>query len=136
MGVRALDVEAEILKYEEFEALRLADYQGMRQEEAAQQMNVSRPTFTRIYDSSLKKIARAFVEGKSILIEGGDVVFDRQWYRCNECHFVFPASQEDKLECSKCNSTNVEHINESVDLWRRKGGRGHRGRRNMIDGDL
>ena len=83
------EVNVVSILYEEYEALRLVDYSGLKQEEAAKIMNVSRPTFTRIYNSCLKKLAKAFAEGNSILIEGGDVKFDKQWYRCNDCITVF-----------------------------------------------
>jgi len=42
--------------FEEYESLRLADYDNLTQEEAAKRMNVSRPTFTRIYDRARKKL--------------------------------------------------------------------------------
>jgi hypothetical protein len=48
-------------------------------------MGVSRPTYIRIYASALQKIAKAFVEGRLIFIEGGKVYFDSDWYRCNTC---------------------------------------------------
>jgi predicted DNA-binding protein (UPF0251 family) len=83
--------------YEEYEALRLADYSGLKQEEAAKFMNISRPTFTRIYSSCLQKLAKAFTEGRSIVIEGGDVEFDKQWYRCNDCTTVFHHPDDDQL---------------------------------------
>ncbi len=64
--------------FEEYEAFRLIDYSGLSQEEASKIMNVSRPTFTRIYNSCLKKLAKAFAEGITIHIKGGNVVFDKE----------------------------------------------------------
>lgn len=106
--------------YEEFEALRLVNYSGLIHEEAAIIMNVSRPTFTRIYNSCLKKLAKAFTEGKSIVIEGGDVEFNKQWYRCNDCTTVFHHHDNKNLECISCDSLNIEHINKSIDDWKKK----------------
>jgi predicted DNA-binding protein (UPF0251 family) len=106
--------------YEEIEALRLADYTGLKQEEAARLMNVSRPTFTRIYSACLKKLAKAFTEGRSIVIEGGNVEFDKQWYRCNDCTTVFHHSEKNQNECIHCKSEDIEHINESVRIWKDK----------------
>jgi predicted DNA-binding protein (UPF0251 family) len=106
--------------YEEYEALRLADYSGLKQEEAAKFMNVSRPTFTRIYSSCLQKLAKAFAEGRSIVIEGGDVEFDKQWYRCNDCTTVFHHQDDEKDECISCESEDIEHINKSVRDWKEK----------------
>ena len=61
------------LLFDEYEAIRLLDYEGMNQDVAAEQMNVSRPTLTRIYEKARKTIAQALVEGKMITIEGGNV---------------------------------------------------------------
>ncbi len=53
----------------EVEAIRLADYEGMYQEEAAKEMEVSRQTFGNIINSAHKKIADALINGKAIKIE-------------------------------------------------------------------
>lgn len=118
--------ESEVITvlYEEYEALRLADYSGLKQEEAAHFMNVSRPTFTRIYSSCLQKLAKAFAEGRSIVIEGGDVDFDKQWYRCNDCTTVFHQPENERTVCIRCGSGNIEHINKSLKDWHEKQLRG------------
>ena len=51
IGLPYNETSVESVLYEEYEALRLAAYSGLKQEEAAKIMNVSRPTFTRIYNS-------------------------------------------------------------------------------------
>lgn len=61
-----------ILKMEEFEAIRLKDFQGLSQTEAAEKMDVSQPTFHRILVDAREKIADAFVKGKPIRVQGGD----------------------------------------------------------------
>jgi len=61
------------LAVDELEALRLADLEGLYQEEAAQRMNVSRQTFGRILDASHKKVADALVHGKALSIAGGPI---------------------------------------------------------------
>ena len=61
------------LTVDECEAIRLADLQGLYQEQAAEKMNVSRQTFGRILESAHKKIADALVNGKALLIEGGPI---------------------------------------------------------------
>ena len=85
-GVPISDLEPVILFFEEYEALRLLDYLGMTQLEAAHEMAVSRPTLTRIYEKARRTIAEAFVDGKAIFIEGGDYHTDEFWYRCDECY--------------------------------------------------
>ena len=64
----------------EYEVIRLLDYAALTQEQCAEKMNVSRPTVTRMYDSARQKMADALVNGKTIRIEGGDVIC----MRCNE----------------------------------------------------
>lgn len=64
------------LTVDELEAVRLADLQGLYQEQAAEKMNVSRQTFGRIIESAHKKIADALVNGKALSIEGGTVELD------------------------------------------------------------
>lgn len=66
------DKKAEIfLSLDEFEAIRLSCFEGLKQEEAARLMRVSRPTFSRIVNSGHKKIADALVNIKTLRIEGG-----------------------------------------------------------------
>ncbi len=56
---------------DEFEAIRLADYEGLKQERAAKKLKISRPTFSRIIASAHNKIGDALVNIKAIKIEGG-----------------------------------------------------------------
>jgi predicted DNA-binding protein (UPF0251 family) len=69
-GIPMRELGSVVMLFEEFEAIRLADYENLTQEEAAEKMNISRPTFTRLYDKARKTIAKAFVEGKAIIIQG------------------------------------------------------------------
>ena len=62
------------LTVDELEAIRLADLEGLYQEQAAEKIKVSRQTFGRIIASAHKKVAEALVMGKSILIEGGEIM--------------------------------------------------------------
>jgi predicted DNA-binding protein (UPF0251 family) len=92
------------LLFEEYEALRLCDYDMCNHHKASVLMGVSRPTFTRIYASALQKIAAAFVEGRQIAIEGGKVYFDSDWYQCSNCSCYFNNPEMDKeiRECPLC----------------------------------
>lgn len=56
------------LSIEELEALRLKDFEGFDQIEAAKKMKTSQSTFQRILFSAHKKIAEALIEGKAIKI--------------------------------------------------------------------
>ncbi len=59
------------LSLDEFEAIRLACLEGLKQVDAAKKMKISRPTFSRIVTSAHKKIADGLVNIKVIRIEGG-----------------------------------------------------------------
>ena len=73
------------LTFDELEAIRLADLEGMYQEKAAQEMNISRQTFGRIIESAHKKIADALVNGKALSIDGGDIEFDNSGMGIKKC---------------------------------------------------
>lgn len=118
-GVPMRELESVNLLYEEYEALRLADYENLTQEEAARRMNISRPTFTRLYDKARKSIAKAFVEGKAIIIRGGTFTTDDYWYRCIECHETM-VSEKPVTNCSSCDSENIIQINYKPDAEKRK----------------
>ena len=68
---------------DEYETIRLIDYNGLTQEECSVQMNISRTTVQGIYDSASKKLARSLVEGKALVIEGGEYrLCDGEGERC------------------------------------------------------
>lgn len=120
-GTPTDETESITLLYEEYEAIRLADYLNYTQEEAAKQMNVSRSTFTRIYDKARKVIAEALSEGKIIEIEGGNVEFDNEWYKCNNCNETFKMqNQHLQEECIICNSENIEKVIQNTTIEKKK----------------
>ena len=74
------------LSLDELEALRLADLEGLYQEEAAARMGVSRPTFARIVEAARRKVASALVRGLALKIGGGTVAFvGQRSFRCGSC---------------------------------------------------
>jgi predicted DNA-binding protein (UPF0251 family) len=58
-----------VLAPDEVEALRLVYLEGLRQEEAAERMGISRGTLWRTLDSARRKLVRAIIEGRPIVIE-------------------------------------------------------------------
>jgi predicted DNA-binding protein (UPF0251 family) len=110
-GIPMKDLEPVILLFEEYEAMRLADYEGLTQEEASIQMNVSRPTFTRIYAKARASISKAFVEGKAIFIEGGDYQTDDCWYRCEQC-MKLNISTQAISRCVYCESEELRNLSK------------------------
>ncbi len=59
------------ITYEELEAIRLADLEGLTMEEAAGRMHVSRHTFGRVLAQAHTAVARALVDGQALRIDGG-----------------------------------------------------------------
>ncbi|NLP48229.1 MAG: DUF134 domain-containing protein [Clostridiales bacterium] len=57
---------------DEYEAIRLIDLEGLNQEECAQRMNVARTTVQGIYIEARRKLADSLVNGKALLIGGGE----------------------------------------------------------------
>lgn len=70
-GVRIVDLEESIITMDELEAVRLKDFEGLNQIDAAKKMNISQPTFHRLLLDARKKIADSLVNGKALKIEGG-----------------------------------------------------------------
>lgn len=60
-----------ILSLEEYEAIRLIDYQGLDQSQAADIMNVSRQTVGRVLKSGRHTLSRAIVDGLGLKVKGG-----------------------------------------------------------------
>lgn len=83
-GVPGHQLETVEMTMEEVEALRLKDVEGLTQAEAAEIMNVSRPTFQRVLSSARKKAAEALTCGKAIKFKGGDYRLVRPGH-CPEC---------------------------------------------------
>jgi uncharacterized protein len=75
-GIPISQLEEVVLSLDEYEAIRLADYEQLYQEAAAARMNISRQTFGRIIEAAHKKIADVLINGKALKIAGGQVAFD------------------------------------------------------------
>ncbi len=101
-----------LLFFEEYESIKLLDYDGMTQEEAAAVMGVSRPTMTRVYEAARNKVARAMVEGKDLLIRGGNFFFDDNWYSCKSCKAKFNLTEDSDHKCPVCGSEDIVTLNE------------------------
>jgi predicted DNA-binding protein (UPF0251 family)/predicted Fe-Mo cluster-binding NifX family protein len=77
-GAPAREPVEVILGFDEAEALRLADLEGLYQEAAARSMGVSRQTFGRIVETARRKVADAVLNGKALRIAGGEIKIREQ----------------------------------------------------------
>jgi len=96
------------LLYEEYEAIKLADYDLMNHLEASKLMGVSRATFARIYETARRKLANALVETREIRSVYGNAWLEGSWYTCIACHakFTIPEQMNDHL-CPMCRSGEI-----------------------------
>jgi uncharacterized protein len=108
IGIMRRDLEPILLSLDEFEAIRLADYIGLEHSEAAEEMEISRSTFTRLIEKARHKISQFIIDGKGLFIEGGNVHFRGNVIRCQDCGHMFNTNFEQQLsECPSCNSSNL-----------------------------
>jgi predicted DNA-binding protein (UPF0251 family) len=109
LWMRANYRQAITLKLEEYEVLRLIDYENLIQEQVAELMGVSRPTVTRIYDSARKKLGTALVEGRTFVIEGGDVQLAMKYYQCEDCQHRIEQHHKEEPPgvCPACGSSRM-----------------------------
>lgn len=98
---------AELL-FEEYEAIKLADYNLKTHKQASALMGVSRATFARIYENARRKIARALVEGLQLTTRPGNARFDQPWFWCTDCNSRFTITkQTPSKNCPSCSSENL-----------------------------
>lgn len=60
-----------VLTVDEYEVIRLVDYEKQTHEQCAAQMEISRTTVTEIYESARFKLSDSLVNGKALVIAGG-----------------------------------------------------------------
>ena len=114
-GVPASTLTEVILGVDELEAIRLADLEGLYQEQAAERMNVSRQTFGRIVADARMKVARALVEGMSLRIEGGEIeMAEVRRFACMACGHAWqvPFGTGRPAECPECRSTQTRRTDD------------------------
>ena len=85
VGVAGVPREGIIMTLDEIEALRLADYQGKSQEDAAAEMGISRQTFGRVVARARRKMAGAIIHGRPVVFEGGTYEVYPKWFHCDDC---------------------------------------------------
>lgn len=113
-GVPKWQLEELVLSVEEMEAIRLKDLEGLEQEDCAERMHVSRPTFQRVLISARRKLAEAIIAGKAIRIEGGNYRIAHGPFMCQSCRFEFlvphRSGQDQEVSCPNCGQKAVPGI--------------------------
>lgn len=101
---------------DEFEAIRLRDYHDIQQKRSAEIMGISQPTFHRTLTSARKKISKALIDGKTIIIVGGDYITGKDRYKCNVCGFEWRSPEKEYEKCPDCQSKDITIIEEEKTL--------------------
>jgi predicted DNA-binding protein (UPF0251 family) len=114
-GVPLRALEEVALSVEEAEAIRLKDLEGLEQEECAQRMRISRPTFHRVLQSARRKVADILVNGKALRIGGGNFALASQAFQCRRDGHVWSVPFEalaarPAVACPRCESPSVVSI--------------------------
>jgi uncharacterized protein len=125
-GVPVSSLREVSLAVDEFEALRLADYEGLYQEQAAERMGVSRQTLGRIVEVARKKVAQALVEGCALRIEGGKIeMAEMRGFECGDCGHAWavPLGTGRPAGCPSCKSKEFHRAKEA-EVGTTGGGRG------------
>ncbi len=111
MGIKGRDLETVILSLDEFEAIRLADNLGFSHEEASEEMQISRSTFSRLIDKARTKSAEMLIKGKKLIVDGGNVHFRKNIIKCRDCAYLFEININNKVEnCPNCESKNILNL--------------------------
>jgi uncharacterized protein len=95
------------ISIDEFEAIRLRDYLDIQQKRSAEIMGISQPTFHRILISARKKISKALIDGKTIIIIGDDYITDKKRYKCNICGFEWLSPEKEYERCPDCQAEDI-----------------------------
>jgi len=95
-----------VLELEELEAIRLADYEGLYQEDAARQMGISRQTFGRLLSRAHRKIADALLNKKALVVERGSAKGFKV-VKCESCGRVWRVPKNFKGMCPSCLSRSL-----------------------------
>ena len=111
IGVRGHNLKPIILTLDEFEAFRLADQLGLSHALAADEMEISRSTFSRLIEKARKKIADFIIHGRLLTIEGGTVHFRANIIQCKKCGHMFKINFKQNIrECPECHSKNIMNL--------------------------
>jgi len=110
-GFAAEELEEVVLTLDELEAIRLADLEGLYQEAAAREMNVSRQTFGNILASARHKVGDMLINGKKLTITGGKIMVanNERVFRCASCGHEWSLAHgiTRPAVCPSCSGENI-----------------------------
>ncbi len=115
-GVPGRALEQVTLSLDELEAVRLADLEGLYQEQAAARMEVSRQTLGNIVASARRKLADCVVNGKLLRIQGGAVrLAGERTFACDRCRrrWSQPFGSGPPAACPGCRSHDIHRTLEN-----------------------
>lgn len=99
------------LSLDEYEAIRLADCLQLDHEEASGNMNISRPTFTRLIRSARQKVAKCIIEGHELIIKGGNIELLNTLHHCRDCGETVSRPISEKTDnCPECGSGHLDNL--------------------------
>ncbi len=128
-GIPSAELDEVVLSFDEFEAIRLADYEGLYHVAAALQMQVSRQTFGNILASARHKVSAMLILGKKLTVTGGNIMVrsNTREFGC-ACGHEWSVGHgiERPVHCPSCNSETIHR--QSADGGSGGGGRGGAGR--------
>ncbi len=100
------------LSLEELETIRLIDIEGLDQEQSSLKMEISRGTLQRILNSARNKVADSLINGKKLVINGGNYSISECIYICNHCDYKYKNENYNLnnsiVICPKCNSQDYK----------------------------
>ena len=115
-GTHGNDLNTVSLTLDELEAIRLADYDGLYQEQAAAKMNISRQTFGNIIASAHRKVADFTINSQRLTVGGGAVEIARCTFVCNSCshkwYIARGSVRPDK--CPQCSGNDINCIKKNM----------------------
>ena len=116
------------LNFEELEAIALVNLENLDQRAAAEQMQISQPTFNRLLNHAYKKIAQFLVSGEKLKIVGGNYMLAQRRFLCYDCQadWGVPYGTPRPAQCPQCGSTNIHRHPDDTGA-RHRGGRGRGG---------
>lgn len=88
-----------VMTIDEYETIRLIDFEHLTQEECSSLMNIARTTVQGIYTEARRKLAESIVDGKILFIDGGEYrLCDGTDHKCRrECRKKMKYTKTDNV---------------------------------------